>query len=37
MILVSPLEIMCFAFNPKDPTQIVAGAINGQILMWDLK
>lgn len=37
MILVSPLEILCFSFNPKDPFQVVGGAINGQIIMWDLK
>jgi hypothetical protein len=29
IILTSPLEILCFAFNPKDPDQIVGGAING--------
>ena len=37
LILLSPLEIMCFQFNPKDPNIIVGGAINGQIIMWDLK
>ena len=28
-ILVSPLEIICFEFNPKDPNLIVGGAVNG--------
>ena len=37
LILTSPLEILTFEFNPKDPNIIVAGTINGQILMWDLK
>ena len=37
LILSSPLEIMTFEFNPKDPSIIIAGAINGQIMMWDLK
>jgi len=29
LILTCPLEIICFAFNPKDPNLIVGGAING--------
>lgn len=37
LILTSPLEILTFEFNPKDPNIIVAGTINGQILLWDLK
>ena len=37
LILTSPLEIMTFEFNPKDPSIVIAGTINGQILMWDLK
>lgn len=36
LTLSSPLEILCFDFNPKDPNIVVAGAINGQILMWNL-
>lgn len=36
LILSSPLEILCFDFNPKDPNIVVAGAINGQVLMWNL-
>jgi hypothetical protein len=37
LILVSPLEVLTFEFNPKDPTIIIAGTINGQIIMWDIK
>jgi WD40 repeat protein len=37
LILTSPLEILTFEFNPKDPTIIVAGTINGQVMLWDLK
>lgn len=37
LILVSPLEVLTFEFNPKDPTIVIAGTINGQIIMWDLK
>lgn len=37
LILTSPLEILTFEFNPKDPNIIVAGSINGQIMLWDLK
>lgn len=36
LILSSPLEILTFEFNPKDPNIIIAGAINGQIVMWDI-
>ena len=36
LVLNSPLEILCFDFNPKDPNIVVAGAINGQVLMWNL-
>ena len=31
LILTSPLEILCFDFNPKNPNIVVAGAINGQV------
>ncbi len=37
LILESPLEIICFEFNPKDPNLVIAGTINGQIVLWDLK
>jgi WD40 repeat protein len=37
LILVSPIEIVCFDFNPRDPNLVIAGGINGQVLMWDIK
>ena len=37
MILESPLNITCFDFNPIDYNMVLAGASNGQILLWDLK
>ncbi|KAL4510230.1 hypothetical protein ABPG72_010423 [Tetrahymena utriculariae] len=37
LILTSPLEIITFQFNPKDPNIVIGGAANGQIIMWDLK
>lgn len=37
LILTSPLEILTFEFNPKDPNIVIAGTINGQIMMWDLQ
>lgn len=30
------MEILNFEFNPKDPNIIIAGAVNGQIIMWDI-
>ena len=36
LILSSPLEVLSFEFNPKDPNIIIAGTVNGQIVMWDL-
>ena len=36
LILTSPMEVLHFEFNPKDPNIIVAGTVNGQIAMWDL-
>jgi hypothetical protein len=29
LVLVSPLEILHFEFNPKDPNIIIGGAMNG--------
>ena len=37
LILTCPLEITTFEFNPKDTGIVMAGTINGQIVMWDLK
>lgn len=34
--LTSTLEIVTFEFKPGDPNIIVGGAINGQVLIWDL-
>ena len=34
--LVSNLEIITFEFKPGEPNIIIAGAINGQVLVWDL-
>ncbi|KAM3134985.1 hypothetical protein pb186bvf_012985 [Paramecium bursaria] len=36
LLLQSPLEILCFEFNVKDPNIIVGGAMNGQVFLWDL-
>ncbi|CAD8180809.1 unnamed protein product [Paramecium pentaurelia] len=36
LLLQSPLEILSFEFNPKDPNIIIGGAINGQVMLWDL-
>ncbi|CAK59134.1 unnamed protein product (macronuclear) [Paramecium tetraurelia] len=36
LLLQSPLEILAFEFNPKDPNIIIGGAINGQVMLWDL-
>jgi WD40 repeat protein len=37
LVLICPLEIICFQFNPKDPNILVGGGTNGQIFLWDLK
>ena len=37
LVLVSPLEILTFEFKPNDPNILIAGAINGQVFLWDLK
>ncbi|CAM9831714.1 unnamed protein product [Scytosiphon promiscuus] len=34
--LESPHEIYCFRFNPSIPGTVVGGAINGQVVMWDI-
>ena len=36
VVLSSPLEILTFEFNIKDPNVVIGGAMNGQIMMWDL-
>ncbi|CAM9322205.1 unnamed protein product [Laminaria digitata] len=34
--LETPHEIFCFRFNPSMPGIVVGGAINGQVLVWDI-
>lgn len=36
LILSSPLEILTFEFNAKDPNLVIGGAMNGQIMLWEL-
>ena len=36
LTLASPQEIACFAFSPDSPNVVAAGAINGQVLLWDI-
>lgn len=36
-VLQTPVEITCIEFHPENPYVIVGGAINGQVLCWDLK
>ena len=37
LVLISPLEILTFEFKPNDPNILIAGAINGQIMLWNLQ
>lgn len=36
LALESPLEITTFEFKPHDPNIVVGGAINGQLILWDI-
>ncbi|NXP05918.1 WDR63 protein, partial [Thinocorus orbignyianus] len=36
LMLECPEDIYCFQFSPSDPNIIVAGCINGQIVLWDI-
>lgn len=36
-ILQTPVEITTIEFHPENPCMVIGGAINGQILCWDLK
>lgn len=36
LTLISPIEITIFEFKPHDPNIIIGGAVNGQILLWDV-
>ena len=37
LTLESPQEITCFAFSKDLPNIVAAGAMNGQILLWDVE
>lgn len=37
LLLESPQEITCFKFNTNQPNFVVAGASNGQVVLWDIK
>jgi WD40 repeat protein len=34
--LEAPDDINCFQFNPVDPSIIVGGCCNGQLVVWDI-
>lgn len=36
LILEAPDDISCFQFNPVDPSIIVGGCVNGQLVAWDI-
>ncbi|NXJ61218.1 WDR63 protein, partial [Rostratula benghalensis] len=36
LMLECPEDIYCFQFSPSDPNIIVAGCINGQVVLWDI-
>ena len=35
-VLQTPIEITCIEFHPENPKVVVGGAINGQMVAWDL-
>jgi len=35
-ILQTPVEITVIEFHPENPNILVGGAINGQVLAWDI-
>lgn len=37
LLLESPQDIVCFKFNTEQPHLLVAGAANGQVILWDLQ
>jgi hypothetical protein len=37
LMLESPQEVSCFSFNTGQTHLIVAGAVNGQVVLWDIK
>ena len=36
ILLEAPDDVMCFQFCPTNPNIIVAGCINGQLVLWDI-
>ncbi|XP_075038119.1 dynein axonemal intermediate chain 3 [Mixophyes fleayi] len=36
LMLECPDDISCFQFCPSDPTILVGGCINGQVVLWDI-
>ena len=37
LMLESPQEVACFSFNTRQTHLVVAGAVNGQVVLWDIK
>ncbi|EGB06695.1 hypothetical protein AURANDRAFT_28664, partial [Aureococcus anophagefferens] len=37
LMLESPQEVSCFSFNSTQTHLVVAGAVNGQVVLWDIK
>ena len=36
LVLEAPEDVGCFQIHPQDPSIIVAGCVNGQIVLWDI-
>ncbi|KAJ3305744.1 WD repeat-containing protein 63 [Kappamyces sp. JEL0829] len=36
LILEAPEDVTCFQIHPEDPSIVVAGCMNGQIVLWDI-
>jgi WD40 repeat protein len=36
LILESPEDVTCFQIHPNEPHIVVAGCINGQLVLWDI-
>lgn len=36
LILEAPDDIMSFQFNPVDPSLVIGGCVNGQLVLWDI-
>jgi len=35
LVLESPLDCICFRFNPTQPNMVAGGCINGQVVFWN--